>query len=57
MIQLGMRAVIRDIQEFVNNSTWYEEDCEVLGADALRAYLLACMITAGAYEDLHDGES
>lgn len=46
LIQVGMRAVIRDIQDYLTEGA--------LEADKLRAYLLAMLITAGAYDDGDD---
>lgn len=56
LVQLGMRAAIRDVQD------WAEHNAQgggpevdgVLDARGLRAYLLALLITAGAYDDLRD---
>lgn len=58
MIQLGMRAAIRDVQDWIEGNAWHNDGFElVLDAAPLKAYLLAMLITAGAFEDLHDGES
>jgi hypothetical protein len=58
LVQIGMRSVIRDIQEYIDDppfGIWQENGIKVLDADDLRAYLLACMITAGGYDELPEG--
>ncbi len=49
-----MRSVIRDIMDFTNINSWSRDGQVLLDADELRAYLLALLITAGAYDDLTD---
>jgi hypothetical protein len=44
-VQIGMRAVIADVQE------WLVCRGRTVQADDLRAYLLALLVTAGAYDD------
>ncbi len=53
-VQQGMRSVIRDIMDFTNINSWSRDGQVLLDADELRAYLLALLITAGAYDDLTD---
>jgi hypothetical protein len=48
----GMRTAIRDVQDWVAIKQRYNMD--TVPADELRAYLLALLITAGAYDDLSD---
>lgn len=48
LIELGMRAVIRDVQEWIAHHGDRDGYVEAKG---LRAYLLAALITAGASED------
>lgn len=45
LIQVGMRAVVRDIQDWIG-------DAETIDARGLQAYLLAALITAGGFEDV-----
>lgn len=48
LIEIGMRAVIRDVQEWID----YNSDrAGRIDSKGLRAYLLAALITAGASED------
>ncbi len=56
LVQIGMRAAIRDVQEWVTVNAWSGDsnDQAVADADDLRAYLLAMLITADAYEDGYD---
>jgi hypothetical protein len=51
LVQVGMRAAIRDVQDYV-----HDQQDSTLDADRLNAYLLGLLITAGAYEDITDGE-
>jgi hypothetical protein len=46
LIQVGMRAVIRDIQEFIDG----HRRGDTLEVAKLESYLLACLITAGGFE-------
>ncbi len=50
-MQIGMRAVIRDVQDYVDDNAPLGEDID---SPRLRAYLLACLITAGGYDDPGD---
>jgi hypothetical protein len=50
-VQVGMRAIIRDIQEWVVLNRWEEFPGLVVSADKLNAYLLALLITAGGFDD------
>lgn len=49
LVQIGMRAAIRDIQEYVDINTG--DHGETIDARHLSAYLLAGLVVAGAYED------
>jgi len=52
-----MRAAIRDVQEWVQaNYGLGSNAARVVDVNQLNAYLLAMLITAGAYDDLTDGE-
>lgn len=42
LIRIGMFAVIRDVQQYI-------EGCTVINADELRAYLLGQLIIAGGH--------
>lgn len=48
LVELGMRAVVRDVQEWIDRNTG---DAESIDSKQLRAYLLAALITAGGSED------
>lgn len=48
----GMRTAIRDVQDWLAIKQRYNVD--TVPADELSAYLLALLITAGAYDDLSD---
>jgi hypothetical protein len=52
LIQLGMRTAIRDVQDYLDCMQRHNQD--TVDAKGLRAYLLALLITAGAYDDLAD---
>jgi hypothetical protein len=52
LVQVGMRAAIRDVQEWVDANTPPAKFN--LSERDLRAYLLAMLITAGGYDDLSD---
>lgn len=57
LVQLGMRAVIRDVQDYLDGHALTfpsHGDRTVTDVGVLKAYLLALLITAGAYEDLDD---
>jgi hypothetical protein len=64
LVQIGMRAAVRDVIDYVQSTSWHDSGVDradnesnlVLDAQRLNAYLLALLITAGAYEDLNDGE-
>lgn len=51
LVQIGMRAVIRDIQQWVDERPGATETVNV---NDLRAYLMACLITSGAYDNVDD---
>ncbi len=55
LIQIGMRAVVRDLMDWIPDHEHPPDGLPtVVYVPELRAYLLAQLITAGAYDDLHD---
>lgn len=54
LVQIGMRAAIRDIQDYITVNNFSENHLAVLNLDDLNAYLLAMLITTGLYEDIPD---
>jgi hypothetical protein len=54
LVQIGMRAAVRDVIEYLDDNTFPQ--APPLDENRLRAYLLGLLITAGAYDDLHDGD-
>lgn len=62
LVQIGMRAVARDIQDWIKGHCFSPDYCDnvpchcesVVLVEELKAYLLAVLITAGAYDDIHD---
>lgn len=59
-VQVGMRAVIRDMQEFIRANRWTApNDWVGVDVDELEAYLLTMLVTAGGYDEEpgSDGQS
>lgn len=54
LVAIGMRAVVRDLQDWVLEHAWRSRTGDVVDANLLSAYLLACLITSGAYDDADD---
>lgn len=51
LVQIGMRAVIHDIRDFVEE----RKRAGSINVQELQAYLLGCLITAGGYDDRGQG--
>lgn len=49
-VQVGMRAAIRDMQEFIVAKQWEHWTGAQVNADELEAYLLTMLVTAGIDE-------
>jgi hypothetical protein len=49
LIRIGMLAVIRDVQDYIESHSAVASDG--LNLDDMRAYLLAQLILAGGYDD------
>jgi outer membrane biogenesis lipoprotein LolB len=47
LVQIGMRAAIRDIQEWLDTQPLMMTDSRLVDADDLQAYLLAMLFSAG----------
>lgn len=52
LVQIGMRAVIRDVQEVIDNFSYQYEGASDRCVDVkpLKAYLMSMLIAAGGYD-------
>jgi hypothetical protein len=51
LVQIGMRAAIRDVQEWLDQTESYQGDTRLISAEDLQAYLMAMLFTAGVSLD------
>lgn len=57
LVRVGMVAVIRDVQEFLEERAPFQVGgTSVISANELHAYLLACLVTAGFVADMPYGQ-
>jgi hypothetical protein len=57
LVRIGMLAVIRDVQEYLEDRAPFQVGgTSVIPTNDLHAYLLACLVTAGCVPDMPHGQ-